>query len=221
MVVERARRRFSLPEYERLIETGFFGADERLELVDGEIVAMNPIGVRHAACVTRLNAQLGRRLAARAIVSVQNPLAIDDLHEFQPDIAVLHPRADYYAGSRPTAADTMLVVEVADTTVTYDRSVKVPRYAAAGVAEVWVADLRRDVIMVCTRRLRLRVTRCHDQLGAAIRTCPRRFQISPWTSKRFSAGSSQTLPQSCATPVDSPCTCEAAGSSVVDLVGRR
>src|SRR6266705_362900 len=69
MVVERARRRFSLPEYERLIETGFFGADERLELVDGQIVPMNPIGVRHAACVTRLNALLGRRLAARAVVS--------------------------------------------------------------------------------------------------------------------------------------------------------
>ncbi len=220
MVVERARRRFSLPEYERLIETGFFGADERLELVDGQIVPMNPIGVRHAACVTRLNALLGRRLAARAIVSVQNPLAIDDLHEFQPDIAVLHPRADYYAGSRPTAADTMLVVEVADTTVTYDRSVKVPRYAAAGVAEVWVADLQRDVIMVY---------QAPTPQGYAVSRsarrgdtpCPRRFQISPWRSKRFSACSSQTLPQSCATPVDSPCRCEAAGSSVVDLVGRR
>jgi len=148
MAVEPARRRFTVQEYERLVEEGFFAPDERLELVDGEIVAMNPIGIRHAACVTRLTTLLGARLGEQGIVSVQNPVALGDRLELQPDVAVLRPRQDFYQYARPTASDTLLLIEVADATVAYDRSVKVPHYAATGVPEVWLADLPRDVVLV-------------------------------------------------------------------------
>ncbi len=148
MAVEVARRHFTVDEYDRLIEAGFFGPEERLELVDGEIVAMNPIGVRHAACVTRLTTLLSAGVGRRALVSVQNPVVLGERQEPQPDLAVLRHRDDYYATRRPGPPDVLLLVEVVDTTMTFDRGVKVPRYAAAGVPEVWLVDLQRDLILV-------------------------------------------------------------------------
>jgi Uma2 family endonuclease len=148
MAIEVERRVFTVDEYDRLIETGFFRPDERLELVDGEIVTMSPIGTRHAACVGRLTDLLGARLGRRALVWVQNPVVLGERDEFQPDVAVLRRRDDYYATARPGPSDVLLLIEVADTTLTYDRSVKVPRYGVAGVPEVWLVDLQRDVVLV-------------------------------------------------------------------------
>jgi Uma2 family endonuclease len=148
MVVQVERRLFTVEEYDRLIEAGFFAPDERLELIDGEIVTMSPIGARHAACVTRISEVLRARLGERALIWIQNPVVVGHRQEFQPDVAVLRRRDDYYATRRPGPGDTFLVVEVADTTFALDRSIKVPRYAAAGVPEVWLVDLQRDLVLV-------------------------------------------------------------------------
>src|SRR5438132_935451 len=147
MALDVARRLFTVDEYDRLIETGFFGPDERLELVDGQIITMSPIGTRHSSCVMRISDLLAKRLGPRALLSVQSPLVLGERQEFVPDVAVLYRRDDYYASRRPRPADTLLVIEVADTTLPFDRSVKVPRYAAAGVVEVWLADPQRDLIL--------------------------------------------------------------------------
>src|SRR5207253_6435029 len=119
------RRLFTVEEYDRLIEAGFFGPDERLELIDGEIVTMSPIGTRHSSCVVRLTDLFTQRLGMRALVSVQNPVVLGVRQEFQPDVAILRRRDDYYATRRPGPADAFLVIEVADTTFALDRSIKV------------------------------------------------------------------------------------------------
>jgi Uma2 family endonuclease len=151
MAVEILRRRFTVEEYHRMGEAGILREDDRVELIDGEIVEMTPIGSRHAACVKRLMHLFVRALAARAVVSVQDPIAIPPESEPQPDLALLRPRADFYAGAHPEARDVLLVVEVADTTGPFDRGVKIPLYARAGISEVWLVDLTADVIEVHRR----------------------------------------------------------------------
>src|SRR5918911_3268031 len=131
-----------------MIEAGVFGKDERLELIDGEIVQMSPIGDRHAACVRRLIALLSRLFAEQAIIDAQDPIIVDAAYAPQPDVALLRPRADYYATQTRTTADCLLVIEVADTSAEFDRQIKVPRYARGGGAELWVVDLERDVVVV-------------------------------------------------------------------------
>jgi len=129
-------------------ETGILDAGDRLELVEGEIVRMSPIGSRHAACVRRLTALFGRRLGNRASVSVQNPVVLGRHSEVQPDVAILRPRADAYAERHPGPADVLLIVEVVDTSGDYDRGTKLPLYARARVPEVWVVDLQTQTIEV-------------------------------------------------------------------------
>ena len=138
---ELLRYRFSVEEYHRMADAGLFGEDDRVELLDGEVVEMAPIDSRHAACVKWLNNVFVARLGDRAIVGVQDPMDLSERSEPQPDLTLLRPRSDYYAAGHPAPADVLLVVEVADTTVGSDRGVKVPLYAAAGVSEVWLVDL--------------------------------------------------------------------------------
>lgn len=140
MSVSLSRRLFKTQEFRDMIEAGVFQEDDRLELVDGEIVEMAPIGNRHATCVRKLNLLL-RKVGDRAFVDVQNPLGISDENDFYPGVVLLRPRADEYAGGIPRASDTLLVIEVADTTLRFDRSIKKPRYAAAGATELWIIDL--------------------------------------------------------------------------------
>lgn len=142
------RHRFSVAAYHRMADAGLFGEDDRVELVEGEIIDMAPIGSRHAACVSRLNRLLVNGLGDRAVISVQSPVRLGDLSEPQPDIAVLVPRDDFYAGAHPGPADVILVVEVADTTLAWDRDVKLPLYAGAGVAETWVIDLTAETVEI-------------------------------------------------------------------------
>ncbi|MCA1648606.1 MAG: Uma2 family endonuclease, partial [Chloroflexi bacterium] len=115
MAIQLTPRRFTAAEYHQMIEIGVFDQDERLELIDGEIVQMSPIGDRHAACVRRLNELLGQLFGGRAIVDVQAPLMVGVRYTPQPDLALLRPRPDYYASETPTAADCLLVIEVGDT----------------------------------------------------------------------------------------------------------
>lgn len=146
MSVQPTRRYFSVDEYHRMGAAGILSENDRVELMEGEILHMSPIGSRHAACVKRLNMEFSRRLGAGVIVSVQDPIRLDDFSEPQPDIAVLKPREDFYVDSLPTAADVLLVVEVADTTLAYDRDTKFPGYARAAIPESWLADLAGEII---------------------------------------------------------------------------
>lgn len=129
-------------------ETGILGEDARVELIEGEIVEMSPIGSAHAARVKRLNRLLVRRLGTRAIVQVQDPVVLNRFSELQPDLAVLKPRDDFYAAKHPESRDLLLVVEVADTSRAFDRTVKAPLYARAGVRELWVVDVIDAVVEV-------------------------------------------------------------------------
>lgn len=140
MSVSVSRRLFKTKEFRDMIEAGVFQEDDRLELVDGEIVEMSPIGNRHASCVRRL-IRLLRGVGDRALLDVQNPLGISNENDFYPDVVLLRPRSDDYAGGIPGASDALLVIEVADTTLRFDRSIKKPRYAAAGAPELWIVDL--------------------------------------------------------------------------------
>jgi Uma2 family endonuclease len=151
MSVQIAKHYITAREFERMVEKGVFQEDVRLELLEGEIVEMSPIGKRHAACVDALNWWLNRCLGDAAIVRVQNPILLNDLSEPQPDIALLKPRADFYRETLPTPADVLLVVEVADTSVEYDRKLKLPIYARAGVSEVWIVNLQEEVIEIYSR----------------------------------------------------------------------
>jgi Uma2 family endonuclease len=144
------QRPFTVAEYDRMIEAGILLEDERIELIDGAIVAMSPIGIRHVGCVHILNSSLTEALGRRVIVSVQNPVHIGDRSEPQPDVTVLRPRSDFYNRSLATAADVLLLIEVADTSLDYDRTVKVPLYAQAGIPEVWVINLAAETVEVYT-----------------------------------------------------------------------
>ncbi len=148
MAMPLAAHRFTVDEYHRMGEAGVLHEDDRVELLDGQIVQMTPIGVRHAACVNRLNALITGLTGTRATVSIQNPLILGEHEEPQPDVAVLRYRADGYQTGHPRALDTLLVVEVADTSLAYDRDVKIPLYARAGIPEAWLVDLTTDRIAV-------------------------------------------------------------------------
>ena len=148
METEVTKKLFTVDEYHRMGEAGIFTEDDRVELIEGEIVQMSPIGNRHAACVDRACYFLNSALKDRALVSIQNPVRLDNYSEPQPDVIVLKPREDFYARTGRGPEDVLLMIEVSDTTLRYDSNIKVPLYAASGVPEVWVEDLQNDVILV-------------------------------------------------------------------------
>jgi Uma2 family endonuclease len=141
------RRRFSADEYERMIETGILRDDERLELWEGDILCMSPVGKRHQARVTWLNDHFASATHGRAIVWVQGSFRMHDGAEPQPDLLLLRYRDDFYESALPEPADVLLLVEVADTSLVHDRDEKLPRYAAAGIIEVWIEDLSGDRLL--------------------------------------------------------------------------
>ena len=136
-----ARRPLTVAEYHRMGEVGILAERDRVELIEGELVAMSPIGSRHAGTVNALNRLIVSAVGERAVVSVQNPIQLDDRTEPEPDIAVLKPRQDDYRQATPRPDDVLLVIEVADTSVEYDRTVKLPLYAGHGIPEVWIVNL--------------------------------------------------------------------------------
>ena len=139
---------FTVDEYHRMAEAGVFHEDDRVELIDGQVVEMTPIGPRHAGCVNRLNGLLSRLGGGNVTVSIQNPVLLGERGEPQPDVTVLRHRADGYATRHPEPADILLVIEVADTSVESDRQVKIPLYAQAGIPEAWLVNLPADRIEV-------------------------------------------------------------------------
>ena len=138
----------SAQEYLRMGEAGIFSPGARLELIEGEIIEMAPIGSGHAGAVNILTRLFVQVVAERAIVAVQNPVVLGLRSVPQPDLAVLRVRDDHYARAHPSAADVLLIVEVADTTLAFDTATKAPLYARHGIPEVWVLDVQNRAILV-------------------------------------------------------------------------
>ncbi|MCS6802271.1 MAG: Uma2 family endonuclease [Chloroflexota bacterium] len=135
------RHRFTVEEYRRLSDLGLLGEEGRTELLDGEIFDMPAIRPPHAYCVGALTKLCVLGVGDAAVVWVQNPAAIDRQSEPQPDLLLLRGPGDRYRTAHPTAADILLVIEVADTSYRHDREVKLPLYARAGIPEVWIVNL--------------------------------------------------------------------------------
>jgi Uma2 family endonuclease len=151
MSIEHSRRPFTVAEYDQMVATGILRDDDRVELIEGEIVEMSPIGSPHAACVRKLTVVLPRLLGGRTQISVQCPVAIPDWSEPNPDVTLLKPRSDFYASAHPQPRDVQLLIEVADSTFAYDTKRKAPLYAKGGIREYWVIDLNTNRVLVYTR----------------------------------------------------------------------
>jgi len=138
------RYRFTVEEYRRMGEANVFLSGVRVELIEGEIVDISPIGKRHAARVEALDELLRERLRRTVNIRVQSSVQLDDHSEPEPDISVLKRRDDFYEHELPKPEDVLLLIEVSDTTLEYDSKVKVPLYAHSGIPEVWIINLKDE-----------------------------------------------------------------------------
>lgn len=143
------RWKLDVHEYHRMGEAGILTDDDRVELIQGELVQMSPIGWGHSGTVNALTRLLVLAVGSRAMVSVQNPVRLDVHNEPQPDFALLRPRADDYRSELPAPADVLLLIEVADSSLRFDRLVKLPLYARHRIPEVWIVDLPAGAVEVC------------------------------------------------------------------------
>jgi len=151
MAIQNPKRLISIDEYHRMAEDGLFSEDDRVELIEGEIIEMTAIGNRHATGVRRISRLFNRCFLDRVIIDAQNPVQLGDLSEPEPDITLLAWRDDDYASAAPTAADVVLLVEVADSSAGFDRGVKAPLYARHRVREYWLVDLPAGILEVHRR----------------------------------------------------------------------
>ena len=142
--------RFTVDEYHRMGQIGVLQPDARLELIQGEILDMTPIGSQHASIVGRLIKLLVQQVGDHAFVNAQNPLWLSQRSELVPDVMLLKPRDDDYEQELPRPADVLLLIEVADTSLDHDRNTKLPLYASAKIPEVWIVNLRERVVEVYT-----------------------------------------------------------------------
>ncbi len=142
------RHRITVHDYHRMAEIGVLAPDARVELIEGEIIDMAPIGKDHQSIIDQLNRTFVRAVGDSAIVRVQGSVRLSQWSEPQPDLVLLAPCPDFYRSEFALGADTLLVIEVSDTTLRYDRGVKVPLYARHGVPEVWIVDVQNDALLV-------------------------------------------------------------------------
>lgn len=145
------RRPLTVAEYHRMGEVGILTEDDRVELIEGELVAMSPIGSNHSGTVNAVNHRLVQVLGERGIVAVQNPVQLDDFSEPQPDFAVLKPRPDYYRWVTPRPDEVLLIIEVADNSLAYDRAIKRVLYARRDIPEFWIVNLAAGEVEVCRK----------------------------------------------------------------------
>ena len=143
------RRPLTVAEYHRMGDAGILTEDDRVELIEGELIALSPIGSEHSGTANTLTRLLVMAVGDRGVVAVGNPVQLDDLTEPQPDFAVLKPRPDDYRSGTPRAADVLLIIEVADSSLAYDRTIKRALYARHGIPEVWIINLRAGDVEVC------------------------------------------------------------------------
>ena len=137
------RRRINVHEYHRMGEAGILHEDDRVELIEGDLIQMSPIGTDHSGTVNSFTYALVMACAGKAVVSVQNPVRLDDESEPRPDFAILRFRPDMYRSKMPGPDDVLLLIEVADSSIKYDKSIKLPLYARSRIVEVWIIDLQR------------------------------------------------------------------------------
>jgi len=150
--VQVSKRLITVSDYHKMGEAGIL-PEKGIELINGEIIEMSPIGSRHAAMVDKTSNLLTHLLFRKAIIRVQNPIGINPISEPEPDIAILKYQSDFYKNKHPQPEDVLLVIEIADTTTTYDREVKLPLYAEAGIREYWLVNLKKEQIEVHTEPL--------------------------------------------------------------------
>lgn len=148
MAVQTQERPFTAAEYERMESAGILGEDDRVELIDGQVLEMAAIGNRHTSCVRRLLDAFTELVGREALIDVQNPIRLGDLSQPQPDLALLRRREDYYEAAPPGSDDILLLVEVADASLAFDRERKIPLYGRSGITEVWLVDLTTDAVEV-------------------------------------------------------------------------
>jgi Uma2 family endonuclease len=141
-------RRFSVEEYHRMAEAGILKPNDRVELLDGDIISMAPMSSRHAATVRKITKFFQRALAEKATVSVQLPIRLDDHSEPEPDVALLRADPGDYAEAHPVPSDVRLLIEVAQSSLGFDRDVKIPQYARAGIGETWLVNLELQQVEV-------------------------------------------------------------------------
>jgi Uma2 family endonuclease len=142
------RHRLTVEDYHKMGEAGILCEDDRVELIEGELIDIPPIGSIHAGKVIRLISSLNTALSGRAIISPQNPIHLGERSEPQPDVAVLRFRKDFYENAHPQPEDVLLLIEISDTTVSYDREMKIPLYGRSGIPEVWLIDLQQQRVEV-------------------------------------------------------------------------
>ncbi len=140
------RHRITVDEYYRMAQVGLLAEDARVELIEGEIFDLAPIGSRHGGIVSRLDYLLSRVIGDRAILRVQLPIRLGRSSEPQPDLSLVKWRSDFYTQSHPSASETLLVIEVSETTLRYDRQIKAPLYARHGIPELWIVDLQHSQV---------------------------------------------------------------------------
>jgi Uma2 family endonuclease len=171
MAVAVSKRRFTADDYQRMGQVGILLPEDHVELIDGEVVTMSPIGPRHCAAVDRATRAFVIGAGEAAIVRIQGSVRLDFYTEPEPDVVLLRPRADFYATAHPGAPDILLIVEVAESSIDYDREVKASVYARAGVHEYWIADLNENWV------------RCYsepaDGLYRTVRTLSRAESLAP------------------------------------------
>lgn len=136
-----SKKYFSVSEYHRLFELGFFGEDERVELIRGDIIQMVAKGTRHVVCCTRLNKQLSILLVGKAVLRCQDPINLLPDSEPEPDFAIVKLKDDEYLSGHPSPEDIILVIEIADSTLSYDQTIKLPLYAESGIKHYWIFNL--------------------------------------------------------------------------------
>jgi len=144
-----ARRKITVDEYHEMGKAGILTRDDRVELIEGELVTMAPIGSEHNGAVSWLAHALIRAIGDRGIVLVQGSIRLDDQTEPQPDFSILRPRADFYRKAHASPADVLFLVEIADSSLRFDRSIKRPLYARAGIVEYWLVDLAGGAVEIC------------------------------------------------------------------------
>ena len=142
------RHRITVHDYHRMGEIGVFAPDARVELIEGKIIDMAPIGTDHQSIVDQLTRKLVTAVGEQASVRVQGSIRLSQWSEPEPDVVLLRPRADFYRGEFALGTDTLLVIEVSDTTLKYDRDIKVPLYARHGAPEAWVVDVNGKALLV-------------------------------------------------------------------------
>ena len=148
MSVRPKRLRFSVDDYYQMINLGMLKNVERAEIIDGELIETMPVGNAHASCVKKLSEILRDTLGKSVTYSVQDPIWLDEYNEPIPDVALLIRRDDFYRFQKPTAEDVLILIEVSDSTLEYDRNRKIPLYAQAGITEVWIVNLQNSLIEV-------------------------------------------------------------------------